>query len=271
MFTQKYAIHILAASVIFTLGNAVILMPAFNLLELCLLLILSLAAMCGVSFLLKFGQKNKAIFCVEAVFVVAVAGCGAVISFFDYIFFLKTEQTPQSRVVWLGVIFAAVCIYFSTRHINAIYKYCLFSVVLVALIMLVCLLGGIRNFDYDNFDEIKWNSSSFVRDYLRFFWPTTVLPFGVKSYNQSVKPMVFGVTGGFLLIGIAVSQTILTLGKNFSVSHPYLKAVSVISSGSLFTRLDGLVWFFFFVSSVVKITICIKAVLEILKTTKRRC
>ncbi len=269
MFTQKYTLHILAASVLFTLGNAIILMPAFNLLELSLLLVLSLAAMCLVYFLLKLGQKSKVIFYIEAVLVVAAAVYGAIVTFLDYILFLKAEQIPQSQVVWLVVVFAAVCTYFATRHISAIYKYCLFAVVLVVLIMLVCIVGGIKVFDYDNFGQGKWNSLSFVKNYLSFFLPIIVLPLWVKPYNQSLKPLAFGVTGGFLLLGITTLQTVLTLGENFNVSYPYLKAVSVISSGSLFTRLDGLVWFLFFVSSVVKITICIKTVFEILKQAKR--
>lgn len=269
MLTQKYTLHILAASVLFTLGNAIILMPSFNLLELGLSFVLSLAVICVASLLIKLGQKNKFMFCCVSVTVIVAAIYGAVITFLDYIFFLKAEQTSQIGIVWTSIVLAVVCIYFATRQLSAIYKYCLFAVALVVLIMLVCIFGGIKVFDYDNFGQSKWNSLSFVKNYLSFFLPVIVLPFGVKSYNQSLKPLAFGVMGGFLLLGIATLQTVLTLGENFNVSYPYLKAVSVISSGSLFTRLDGLVWFLFFVSSVVKTTICIKTVFEILKQAKR--
>lgn len=268
MTKQKYTPHVIAASAFFTLGNAIILLPEFNLFEFGLLLALSLAIIFITSRLLKAANENKlAFFCVSAM-IVAGATYGAATTFLNYVAFLKNEQLSQNGAVWIGLAFAAICIYFATRSTAAVCKCCLFFAVFSVLIMLVCFIGGIRIFDYGNLAEIKWEFSSHIKKYSGVFLPIVALPAFMAADNKTIKPVIFGVTGGFLLLFMATLQIALTLGNSFDVSYPYLKAVSVISSGSLFTRLDGLVWFLFFIVALLKITICAKAIMAVTKRFK---
>ena len=78
--------------------------------------------------------------------------------------------------------------------------------------------------------------------------------------NQNTKAIFGGVSTGFALILVTSLQTALTIGVDSGVLYPYLKSVGVISSGSLFTRLDGLVYYLFFTTSLLKIVIGISVI-----------
>ncbi len=261
MTIKKHASHIAAMSVLFTLGNTIILMPGFNLIN----PVIALAIVLLMGALLKMGTKNKAAFLCAAVVGFLSAMYGAVTTFFDYINFLKTEQLPQKSGIFMAIVFAAIVLIFATRKVGAIYKYCLFVSVIAIAIILLCFLSGIKNFDHKFLDLKLFEISFSLQDSL----PLAALLFLCKNETKFIKPTLFGVAAGFLLLFISALQTGLTFWINNDVAHPYLKAVSVISSGSLFTRLDGLVWFLFFITALVKISICVKVIFEGLKECQK--
>jgi len=67
-----------------------------------------------------------------------------------------------------------------------------------------------------------------------------------------------GLGVGFLILLITAVQSVLILGNSGGYEFSYLYAVSVFSSGNLFSRLDGFVYFLFFATVTVKIAVCAK-------------
>ncbi len=265
MIKPKYTPHILALGALFTLGNVIIVLPFFSLVNLILYCVLSLILAFTISFLLSFGQKNRVVFLCVAATVCIAAIYGVITAFLDYIIFLKKEQMPQSNVLLLGIVFFIIVLFFSISRVTSIYKYSLFVFVIAVTVIMVCFMGGIKNFDYKNINSNFFELSFSLRQFLRFFSPLIALPFLVKCDNKSTKPLCFGIFAGFLLVIITALQIIFTLGAgSHALSYPYLKSVSVISSGSLFTRLDGMIYFLFFVTSLIKITVCINAIKQCL-------
>ncbi len=263
MTKQNYIPHIFALSFIFTLGNAIIIMPATNFINLILSCALSLALVLLVSLLLKWGQKNKAVYLITALLLCAVTIYGAATTFLDYINYLKTEQTLQLNKFLLAFVLAVIIIFFASSKKQAIYKYCLFTFVILVAIMLISLAGGIKIFDYKNLKVSLFDFSFLPKQFFCFFLPIAVLP--ILNNNKEIKPTVYGILLGFAFLLLAALQVALTLGTSHTIKIPYLKAISAISSGSLFTRLDGAIWFLFFVSAIVKIAICVKVFLKIIK------
>ncbi len=269
MKTQKYTPHILATSVIFTLGNTIISVPCFNLIDLIIMLIVSLVVMLLARFLIGLGRKNKAVFLCIAFVVGIIAIYGASITILDYIRFLKTEQMPLTNVLLLVAVIGAVISFFVISKTSALYKYCLFAFVIISIIMIVCFIGGIKGFDYKNLNTQFFKFTFSFKDFLRLFLPLAILPFFNFDESTSIKPTIYGVALGFLGLVVALLQSVLTMGIEYNITYPYLKAVSVISSGSLFTRLDGAVWFLFFVCAIVKAVVCIKVAIEIIGALKK--
>lgn len=258
--TQKYKPHILALSSLFTFGNAVIIMSGLNLFNLLMYFASALIMMFLAMYLFNLSQKNKFLYFCAVAFVCATAVYSAAITFLDYIKFLKNEQLPQTNVLLLGITFAVTVAFFTISKTTAIYKYSLFVFVLIVAIMAICFVGGIKSFDYQNLDTKALRFSFSLKNFMRFFVSLVALVFFVKKDKRDIKPMFFGVSIGFLMLLVAMLQIMLTFGANSNISFPYLKSISVISSGSLFTRLDGLVWFVFFITALIKTVVCIKVV-----------
>ena len=256
MTKANYIPHIFALSVLFTLGNAIISPPEFGIINLVLTLIISLVVVCF------FGRLK---FCQNIIALVA-AICGVTTTAIDYIQFLKQEQMSNTSIVLLVAVFGIVISFLGIIKPRAIYKYSLFAFLIVTVILALCLVAGRTNFEYTNLTESIKNTNVSLNKIFALCLPLVALSSFTSNENSRQKPLLFGVMTGVLLLFITMLQSVLTLG-NVS-NFPYLKAVSTISVGSLFTRLDGLVWFVFFVTSVIKTVVCVKVIESAFKRVK---
>lgn len=256
MTKANYKPHIFALSVLFTLGNAIISPPEFGIINLVLTLIISLVVVCFFG-RLKFCQKIIAL--VSAI-------CGVTTTAIDYIRFLKQEQMSNTSIVLLVVVFGIMVSFLGVIKPRAIYKYSLFAFLIVTVILALCLVAGIANFEYKNLAESIKKSNISANRILSLFLPLVALSTFTQAENQPPKSMFFGVIIGIFLLLVTMFQSALTLGT--ASNFPYLKSVSTISVGSLFTRLYGLVWFVFFVTSVIKTVVCVKVIGSAFKRVK---
>ena len=96
------------------------------------------------------------------------------------------------------------------------------------------------------------------------------MPIFLKFFfdDTRTKQGFSGVIIGACLLGMCILSPILLFGAQLSgqLDFPNSYAVSTVTVGRLFTRLDGFAYFVYFVSSVIKITVCISVVRESLKT-----
>lgn len=262
MKTKKYSPHIFSLCALFVLGNAVISMPVSSGVGWFLIfsITLSLVLMFFIKMLIILSAQSKIIFYITAIVVGVAAIYGATTAFWDYIKFLKAVQMPQASITLLSAVLLGVVIAFLSSRITAVYKYSLFVAIIGAVVIVICFLGAIKSFDFSLLKTIFKRPDFEVKDFLRWFSSVVVLLFLANSQERSVKPIFCGVALGFTALLLCLSQATLTLGNATDVTYPYLKAVGVISSGSLFTRLDGLVYFLFFVTSLIKMAICIKVI-----------
>lgn len=263
MKTQKYTPHI------FALCALTVSQPLYttnNLWFVIISVILSSVILLLFCHLINLGAKNKTAFRVAVLFSCIAAIYGAITAFIDYIRFLKTVQLPQTNIILLAISFIAVIVVFAANENRAIYKYGLLVAVAVVIMTLICFIGGIKNFDF-NLLEIEFTKPRFsFTTFVQGCAFVAAIPIFIFTQNQRLptKTLLSGVWLGFASLALCTAQSVLTLGSaNFD--YPYLSAVSVISSGSLFTRLDGLVYFMFFAFATVRVTICIKVVINAVK------
>ncbi len=259
----QYAPHIFSLCALSVLGNAIFLMPFYKsggFLSVLISAVLSLGLILLMIQFTKWGQGNKIIFFIVFMFIGTTAIYGAAVTFLDYVSFLKSEQMPQTSIYLLSAVLLGLIFVFALSSVSAFYKYSLLVAVIGAAMVIICFVGGIKNFDFSNFkkDFLKFDFN--IKDFLHIFSSLAVIPFfiSLSSKNIPAKPLVLGASTGFLAFLLCLAQSVFTLGFADDISYPYLKAVGVISSGSLFTRLDGFVYFIFFITALTKITVCVK-------------
>lgn len=270
MSIKGYNIHIFSMAALFTLGNAIITMPFYqtaNPVYIFISTVFSLVLVLITALIIKTGSKNKVIFAFLSLLVGVTAIHGFLTALFDYINFIKTVQMPRTSVILITLALLFAVFIFALCSGSAIYKYCLLVATVCAVLVALNFFGGFKAFDYSQAKAIFKQPVFFTNDLFRYFSSlSTIILFVFFSRKKTaVKAVSFGVATGFFVLALCFTQSVFTLGLSHSAEYPYIRAISVISSGSLFTRLDGFVYFIFFATCFVKSGICVKTVILIFK------
>lgn len=262
MNIKGHNLHVFATCALFTMGSTVISLPFYNsgMFTLLLSAFIFLLGILLSAFLKK--AHNKACLFAAALFIFISSLYGIIFSLKEYLNFLKSEQMPQTSIFILFITVCCIILFFSISSKDSIYKYGLFTFVLCCLIILLVLISGIKNFNsFEIFaDKSNYSSNFFINFIFTPFFSGIVLSFFAQKKESTSKPVFLGCITGFVMLFICLFQAKLTLPSSYETAYPYFRAISVISTGSLFTRLDGLIYFLFFVCSVIKIVICIKSI-----------
>ncbi len=265
--TKNYSAHIFCICALFVLGNAIIMLPFYNsgIISLCICAVFSFSLLFLSFWLINLSKKNKIIFYIYNFFVCIAAIYAIITAFLDYLLFLNRVQMTRANIYLLAIVLLGFILFFALNSISAIYKYSLFTAIICILIIIICFFGGIKNFDFSAFKTINTPTQFEIKHFL----PIVVLPAFLRPKKRNIKYASLGVLTAYFVLMICFFQTIFTLGIDTATIYPYLKSVSVISSGSLFTRLDALIYFLFFICAVIKICVCIKSIFLIYKTKPR--
>lgn len=270
MTESGYRPHILALTTQFVMGNSIMMFPFYNdgniFYTLILLTGLSVVFILLAHLIIKNSANNNIAFCIISLLVGISALYGAFYSLYDYICFLSDVQLPQSNIFLIFTAMLTVLIVFTASSDSAICKYCLLAAVINVSIITILFIGGIKNFEISQpkslFEFSITTTVDTLKIFLRHFSSLAVVSMFVffAKKETTTKTLFWGTTIGFVLIALCLVQVIFTLGTSAPAIYPYIKAVGVISSGSLFTRLDGLVYWLFFSLALIKSTICLKVI-----------
>ena len=263
-----YTLHIGSLFMLLVLGNAILNLPFNSLFSLLLATVLSLTLIALTLFVLKRYKSSKVLFYTVSVVILLLAVYNTIICFYDYTCFLSKEQLPDTSISLLVLALLVVIIFCSVSRNNAFLKYCLFMSLISAFLIFISFLAGIKNFDFALAKALFSKPYFSLKDFLHYFSALLVAVFFIFTSKKqtTARPVFWGMLSGFFILTLCFAQCALTLGNISDISFPYLKAVGVISTGSLFTRLDGFVYFLFFVSSLTKISICLKVVVITLRS-----
>ncbi len=272
MNTENYNPHILFLISVLILGNASITMP-FLLYQNSVLNIMLCFGITVISalVLLSFINKTKgAVFYPFASLIILISFYGTASAFADYMRFLKSlggSRVLSALALIVLVVLLTVC------QSRAFLKFSLLMGFITAVLTVVLFLVSIGNYDFKNIDLISlgFKAKDILLCFLKYFSPilSAVCFVSFSKHRLKVKSAFFGVLLGFALLVLCFLQSLFMLGKSAGCyDYPYLSAVSAYSSGQLYIRQDGFVWFIFFAASVIKISLCTKTIFVILKTKK---
>lgn len=281
--TTKYK-HLICLLGIFILGEAVIAAPysgADSLNVLALFCACAIAA-AGVFLLTplcsrvfsEISSKSNPIsrfavtLCYSIVIIVSLfLAAKAFVSLNRFVCEVMLIKTPRFIVAFISAVLAAVSVMGGR---NNIFKFSLISAVICALIIAVLFALSLQSFEVRNIVPYtylpSYNLLAQTAEYLlKCFAPCAVAVVYICATHESPRGAILcdGVLLGGIMLLVCVANSVLIFGAPTAagMQFPYSDAVSLISLGELFTRMDGFSYLLIFISTVTKITVCLKTAL----------
>lgn len=283
-----YSSHTVALSAIFIIGSAVINLPVNGSNEFSFLAFMITAVLLvGVYWLfgailnkINVTKNSKPISKVlYAVFILS-AGVFALFCFAET--FLSLTQfvskiiLPQTPKFFVAVIFISVIVFFALKSKESILKFSLITFVLITAVIVFFFIAPMDKYELRNiyifklphFAEILTQMNPYLINPLSH---SIILPIYLKLEwgKTKGKSGVLGAVIGCVLLSVCVLSPILLFGAGVSgeLQFPFASAVSTVTVGRLFTRLDGFAYFVYFVSALIKSCVLVKVVFKGLEKT----
>ncbi len=268
---QMYNKHFIALSTLFILGNAVIGLPVnkadkFTFLGFLISFLIALL----LYFVIFLIPISKPLMCV-AFFIAFWAAADTFLEFIKFINEALLRDMPKFLTV---LPFVAVVVLFATRSRTSILKFSLISACFSVLAVAFFFLFTAKDFEIQNiiikeFPKFK-NLYSQTLPYIKTVAvPSLLLVVYAKLIATPKKSAYWGLVSGNLLLAGCILNSVLLFGSKFSgrLDYPYASAISTVTFGNLFTRMDGFAYFIYFASCLIKITVCINIIGVFIKKT----
>lgn len=281
---RVFTLHKFALSAIFIIGNAVTELPQKGADEFSFLAFILSSFLIFVVYILSdlifgFLLNNSSVFGgilkIIMLLVVAIFASFMASSVFSKTLkFISAVILPNTKLIYIVLLLFAVTLYFIFKRQENILKFSLISFVFIGIIILFFFLAASDRFDFKNivilrlptFSEITAQTKPFLWSYIL---PAVILPVYFKFVFKGCKrgAALGGILAGTALAGLSVLMPLFLFGPEFAgrLDYPFSSAISTVTVGRLFTRLDGFSYFVFFGCAIIKITVCAFVVYNSLK------
>lgn len=203
------------------------------------------------------------------------------ITFIRYADFVDKILLPETPKFLIAAVFILSAVYLATRRQEVILKLSLIAV--FAAVVAVCLFfllsakdfkaENIFNYGFPNFSQLLKSSKPY---FINVALPALLIPaYSALFTGKSRAGAPFlGLTTGLALTLLCLLESLLLFGAPLAerLSFPLAAAVSTVTVGSLFTRMDGIVYCLFFLPALIKTAVCMKlAFVALIKIFTERC
>lgn len=163
-------------------------------------------------------------------------------------------------------LFLLVCLYFGIKKAEDILKFSLLSFVYSLIVLIIFILLLLPNLKLQNLSlpinfEIEKLPKSSFETFISIFSGFFILGFFEFSILGETRKSAItsGVIIGSVVLLICALSAIFLFGSEFSavVRFPFAQAISTATIGKLFSRLDAFIYFVFFFSCLLKISVCV--------------
>ena len=255
---------------LFVLGNGIITLPQQNATKYTFFAFLVSFAI-GVALVFAGFIKGKIILYIASFLSVFIIGDTAV----DFLKFISSSLLLNVERILIILPFLAVITLFGLASKKAVLKFSLISGILSLLAVVFFFFFTLKDF------EIKNIIIKSLPDYKNLYFQTipyikkVALPgflIGVFARDNgfSKKTAVFGTVLGNLTLAFCILNSLLLFGNEFAgrLDYPYALAISTVTFGNLFCRLDGFAYFIYFASCLVKITLSVSVIKSVMSNCK---
>ncbi len=175
----------------------------------------------------------------------------------------------------IGVLmFCATVLYFLAHRQENILKFSLISAVVCLAVVLFFSVFLFENYHFKNLyikelPDIKTAASGVIPLLRKAFLPTGLLYFYKHFTGLCCRKgvLIKGYILGGIFLSVALLCPILIFGTEFigRLEFPFNSAVTTLSIGRLFSRLDGIMYVVYFVAALLKSVVCIFVGIKSLK------
>lgn len=258
----NYNKHFISLCVLFVLGNGIISLPQKSA---DIFTFLGFLVSFLISFLLLLLPIN---FKFVSFFAVWVMGD----TFIDFIKFISKTLLRESPKILIVLPFILTVLVFCSVNRRAVLKFSLISA-MISVMAIFFFFGftasdfNIKNIIIKAVPDLK----NLYTQTMPYFKKVTLPSFLLLSYAKlngfSKKTAFCGMALGNALLAFCILNSVLLFGSSFAgrLDFPYAFAISTVTFGNLFTRMDGFAYFIYFASCLIKITISA----QIIKATLR--
>lgn len=282
-----FALHSSALTALFILGNGVVIFPIkgadeYNFLGYIIAgAVAFLLYLCAIPVINRLYAPKvcnkfymKLIFTVIYLLTAVFALMLAVNTFMDFTLFAG-DVLLHDFPLWVAVLlFLLTVLFFAFRRQEDFLKFALISFCFTAGVIIFFFIASFKRFNFDNiiilnipdFGEIYPQIKNYIVNPL-----LSALLIGVYEvcvFKKVRKRNTFwGLGAGLILLGICILSSVLLFGARLSavLDYPYASAISTVTIGRLFTRLDGFSYFVYFSACLTRITVCLYLVWTMLK------
>lgn len=261
---DPYKKHFFALAGLFALGDAVIVLPENSANKFTFLgfLVSVLLSVCVV--FLVFSLKNEKKILLPAGLLTFYLLLEV---FLTFVVFISNNLLPKTPKIFIILPFVLIAVFVAFKEKSALLKFSLISFVFTNALIGIFFLSTAKDFNVQNiyvysFPNLK-NFYIALKPYIkRVVLPTFVLSVYARLLKIEKKATLSGLLCGNLLLGICILNSVLLFGIGLSakLSYPYADAISTVTFGNLFTRMDGFAYFIYLASSLVKISVCVQVI-----------
>lgn len=278
-----YFTHQIALYSLFIMGNAVIGLPQksadeFTFLGFLVTAAVSLLANLALSFFIcrlfsiaKTASIKKILVPCLAVLVALFALWCAADTFSSFIYFVGEVILPQASPFLITLLFLFLVLFFITRSKEAALKFSLLCFWGIAGVIIFFFLASARDYNLQNIFVFSLPDWEQLYDQAKPYIQNPLLPclllsaYNAVAFKESrLKATALGIAAGYTLLGLCILGSVLLFGPYTAgrLDFPYSAAVSTVTLGSLFTRMDGISYLLYFACALTRITVCGYIIIE---------
>lgn len=264
-----YTKHFIALCALFILGNAVIGLPANSADKFTFLgFLISFAVTVILYFAISFVPLCKPFL----IFGFLLSFWAAADTFLEFIRFISDTLLRDTANILIVLPFVLVAVYFAFQKTEVVFKFSLVAFFFSVLAVAFFFAFTAKDFDVKNiiikslptFKNLYTQTMPYIK---KITLPSLLLIIYAKIFQKPKKVMFFGMITGVILLAACLLNSVLLFGSVFSgeLGYPYASAISTVTFGNLFTRMDGFAYFIYFASCIIKITVCINIMKNFIK------
>ena len=165
----------------------------------------------------------------------------------------------------VAAIFLALCSYLASKG-SAVRKFSFAAAVIVFAAILLLLVLSLESFKIERIGELwemEVKTAGVVNLFSSVFAPAVIAVIYLSSNGEGrVLSSVLGTAIAILLLSVCFLNVLLLLGGSFGASepYPYSTAVSTVTAGKLFARMEGFAYIMYYASELVRGAVCIALV-----------
>ena len=259
-----FARHFVALGTLFILGNAVITLPVKLADKFTFLGFLISVFISALLWLLVFCVP----LCKPLLLSASLLGFWAVAdTFLEFLKFINATLLRDTAKILIIIPLIFTIVYFCLKSKTVIFKFSLISVCFSVLAVIFFFIFTAKDFEIENIiiktlpsaKDLYIQTTPYIK---AVTLPSLLLVVFAKITKNKKSSAFLGLLSGNVMLAACILNSVLLFGSKFSgrLDFPYASAISTVTFGNLFTRMDGFAYFIYFASCIIKMTVCVKII-----------